>query len=81
MKKIKEKNKNQDIPFPDGSQLSDGSKIDASLQLMVRKAFSKRRMGTAEQKILLDELMVDKIEEVLNSDYEKVIEAIANYSG
>lgn len=78
---VQKKLDNQDIPLPDGSQISDGSTIDASLQLMVRKAFSKRRIGTAEQKILLDDFMVDKIEEVLNSDYEKMIEAIANYSG
>jgi len=78
---VKKLTNNQDIPFPDGSQISDGSTIDASMQLTIRKMFVGKKMGTDHQKLLLDDFKVDKIEEVLNSDYEKVIEAIANYSG
>jgi len=73
---LKEQTKNQDISLPDGSQVSDGSTISAELEIMVRKAFISKKMGTEDQKVILDSFMVDKIEEILNSDYENVIKLI-----
>ncbi len=73
---VKKQLEQQDIPLPDGTQITDGTTISAELQIMVRKAFIGRKMGTEHQKTILDAFMVDQIEEILNSDYEKVIRAI-----
>ncbi len=73
---LKDKTKNQDIPLDDGTQITDGTTISAELQIMVKKAFIGKKMGTEHQKTILDAFMVDQIEEILNSDYEKVIHAI-----
>lgn len=76
VKALKEQTKNKDLPLPDGTQISDGSTISAELQIMVRKAFISKKMGTEDQKVILDSFMVDKLEEILNSDYEKVMHSI-----
>lgn len=73
---VKKQLEEQDIPLPDGSQISDGSTISAELQIMVRKAFISKKMGTEDQKVILDTFMVDNLNEILNSDYEAVIKAI-----
>lgn len=73
---VKKQLEQQDIPLSDGSQISDGSTISAELQIMVKKAFISKKMGTEDQKVILDSFMVDKLEEILNSDYEKVIKTI-----
>lgn len=76
IKALKEQTKNQDLPLPDGSQISDGSTLSSELQIMVKKAFITKKMGTEDQKVILDGFMVDGIEEILNSDYEAVIKSI-----
>ena len=76
MGKLKPKEKQQDIPLPDGSEISDGTTLSPELQMQVKKMFITKKMGTPDQKIILDAFMVDTIEEILNSDYEKIINSI-----
>ena len=76
LKNLKNKTKDQDIPLPDGTQISDGSTLAVELRMQVKKMFIAKKMGTEAQKVILDQVMVDSIEEILNSDYEKVIKLI-----
>lgn len=73
---VKKQLEQQDIPLSDGTQISDGSTLSSELQIMVKKAFITKKMGTEDQKVILDSFMVDKLEEILNSDYEAVIKSI-----
>jgi len=69
-----------DIPLEDGTQISDGSKISGELIMQVKKMFITKKMGTEDQKQILDQFKIDGIEEILNSDYEEVIKLIKDYS-
>jgi len=68
--------KQQDIPLPDGTEISDGTTLSPELKMQVKKMFITKKMGTEAQKQILDEFMIDSIEEILNSDYEAVIKSI-----
>ncbi len=74
----KAKNDGQDIPLPDGTKLSDGTTISLEMQAQIKKAFAKRKIGTGDRKKYLDVFMVDSISQVLNSDYEELINNIIN---
>ena len=78
---VKKMTAQQDIPLPDGTQISDGTTIDGVLELKVRSAFVTRKMGTSQQKVILDAFKVDDIKQILNSDYEQVMAEINSYSG
>ncbi len=68
--------KQQDIPLPDGTEISDGTTLSPELKMQVKKMFITKKMGTEAQKQILDGFMIDSIEEILNSDYEAVIKLI-----
>jgi len=74
----KAKGDGQDIPLPDGTKVSDGTTLSADLQVQVKKAFARRKIGTDDQRKYLDVFMVDSIMEILNSDYEELINNIIN---
>jgi hypothetical protein len=78
---VKKLTAQQDIPLPDGTQISDGRTIDGSLVQKIINAFIDRKMGTSQQKVILDAFKVDNIKQILNSDYEKVMAEINSYSG
>lgn len=76
LKDYKDKKKQQDLPLPDGTQISDGTTLDVDLRMQVKKMFISKKMGTDAQKDVLDQFQIDSIDEILNSDYEKVIKLI-----